>query len=409
MGTNPPIVPDNSRDEGITVRTHLLSYYPKKISNTPLQAAWSSNRFSTSHIPLAEPLGTSGKPQTVSDVPLDLRYMSFPDYLPAAPPDIAGPLSSNAWPFPLPPLFGLIGTTSIGGIAAPVVQEGLSDVVLPKCDPADASAQLQFQTPNQVKQDYSPRVTQLQWIKHESVIRLMHEEGKSRKHMLQTLASVHSFRPTLWQLNAQMQKWELKVYGKSGLASGGVDATVILPALPEEEVLGQPKDGTFMESTRELALQAADTTDDQSDISLTEAALQALERSVPNHTEATKVTHTVRFAAGTPSPNEESCLMNAPKASAARSIISHCTRSTFNTHASDSSSLRDFRSTATRVYKANKIRKRTSGHAGELARILDSSLFQMADDVMFADGHESLLRASASAEVGLGVCARFTV
>jgi hypothetical protein len=74
-------------------------------------------------------------------------------------------------------------------------------------------ASFTFRKENEIKNEYASRIDEKTWMLNESTIRSLHAERKSRKEILHLLGTKHDFRLTMGQLNAQMRKWGLKVYG----------------------------------------------------------------------------------------------------------------------------------------------------------------------------------------------------
>jgi hypothetical protein len=80
-------------------------------------------------------------------------------------------------------------------------------------------AKFTFRNENQINNENASRIEKKAWKLHESTIRSLHAERKSRKEILYSLATKHDFPLTKGQLNAQMRKRGLKVYGLKKLES----------------------------------------------------------------------------------------------------------------------------------------------------------------------------------------------
>ena len=83
-------------------------------------------------------------------------------------------------------------------------------------DPVEASAivpRLRFRQENEVKLNYSARITEAEWERHAEAVKHMHEQRKTRREILETLHNDHEFCPSMAQLNMHMKKWKLRVYG----------------------------------------------------------------------------------------------------------------------------------------------------------------------------------------------------
>ena len=89
-------------------------------------------------------------------------------------------------------------------------------------DPVEASEVvpgLRFRPENEVKLNYSARITEAEWERHAEAVKHMHEQRKTRREILETLHNDHEFCPSMAQLNMYMKKRKLRVYG-GGNADG---------------------------------------------------------------------------------------------------------------------------------------------------------------------------------------------
>jgi hypothetical protein len=83
-------------------------------------------------------------------------------------------------------------------------------------DPIEASAvvpRLRFRLENEVKLNYSARITGVEWDRHAEAVKYMHEQRRTRREILETLNTEYEFCPSMAQLNAYMRKRKLRVYG----------------------------------------------------------------------------------------------------------------------------------------------------------------------------------------------------
>ena len=86
-------------------------------------------------------------------------------------------------------------------------------------DPIEASEVvpgLRFRPENEVKLNYSARITEAEWERHAEAVKHMHEQRKTRREILETLHNDHEFCPSMAQLNMHMKKRKLRVYGGGG-------------------------------------------------------------------------------------------------------------------------------------------------------------------------------------------------
>lgn len=74
-------------------------------------------------------------------------------------------------------------------------------------------ADVQFRKENEVKTEYSSRISQHKWDSHEDEIRRLHGEKRTKAEILDALETEY-FHPSMPQLNKQMRRWGLKVYGQ---------------------------------------------------------------------------------------------------------------------------------------------------------------------------------------------------
>jgi hypothetical protein len=72
---------------------------------------------------------------------------------------------------------------------------------------------VQFRRENEIKTQYSTRILQDEWASYEDEIKRLHGERKTKVEILEALKSA-SFYPSMPQLNKQMRRWGLKVYGQ---------------------------------------------------------------------------------------------------------------------------------------------------------------------------------------------------
>ena len=87
-------------------------------------------------------------------------------------------------------------------------------------DLIEASAivpRLRFRQENEVKLNYSARITEVEWDRHAEAVKYMHEQRKTRREILETLDKEYEFRPSMAQLNMHMRKRKLRVYGGGGV------------------------------------------------------------------------------------------------------------------------------------------------------------------------------------------------
>lgn len=95
---------------------------------------------------------------------------------------------------------------------------------------------LRFRQKNEVKLEYAPRITQVDWDRHADAVKNMHEERKTRREILEALSHERDFRPSMAQLNTHMRKRKLRVYGKAGDVYA-LEATEAELSLPEDQIL----------------------------------------------------------------------------------------------------------------------------------------------------------------------------
>jgi hypothetical protein len=199
---------------------------------------------------------------------------------------------------------------------------------------------LHYRKPNEVKQDYAPRISQPYWQFHESKIRYLHEHGKTRKEILDHLAEVSGFNPTLAQLNAQMRRWNLKVYGRSEPKPIQDGDPISLCDLPERQPLDAPWTGLIPDVGEDGVLERQLISLDDMSQSILDHKSSDVHRDEP--LEAKEISFIAREI------TMDMNLLYEPTSVCGRSSMSHATRSTFATHPPDTSSFRDFRSTAAR-------------------------------------------------------------
>jgi len=230
---------------------------------------------------------------------------------------------------------------------------------------------LQYRKPNEVKQDYAPRISQPDWHFHESKIRYLHEHGKTRKEMLHHLAEESGFNPTLAQINAKMRRWNLKVYGRSEPDPIQDGDAMSLCDLPERQPLDAPWADSIPDVSEDGVLEPQlipfddmsqcildhESSDEHRDESLEAKEISLITREIAMDMVLVPHQSTSMFG---------------------RSSISHATTSTFATHPSDTSSFRDFRSTAARIYTASRYLRSTKDndtHRDFIANVLNSWVF----------------------------------
>ena len=83
-------------------------------------------------------------------------------------------------------------------------------------DPVDNTTiapRLRFRQENEVKLNYSARITEVEWERHAEAVKYMHDQRKTRREILETLDTEYEFRPSMAQLNMHMRKRKLRVYG----------------------------------------------------------------------------------------------------------------------------------------------------------------------------------------------------
>jgi hypothetical protein len=83
---------------------------------------------------------------------------------------------------------------------------------------------LQFRPQNETKLQYATRIPPETWQVYEAIIRVLHGSHFTRSQILAHLHETHQFLPSTGQLNAQMKKWGMRVYGYCDLSEQSYSA-----------------------------------------------------------------------------------------------------------------------------------------------------------------------------------------